>query len=35
MPGDRERCMECGMDDYIPKPYILDTLEAALRKWLA
>jgi two-component system, sensor histidine kinase and response regulator len=35
MTGDREKCLDSGMDDYITKPYTLDTLETMLRKWLA
>ncbi len=35
MSGDRERCLEVGMDDYIGKPVQRDKLESVLRKWLA
>jgi signal transduction histidine kinase/ActR/RegA family two-component response regulator len=35
MSGDRERCLEVGMDDYIGKPVQRDQLETVLRKWLA
>jgi len=35
MSGDRERCLEVGMDDYIGKPVQRDHLESVLRKWLA
>jgi len=35
MSGDRERCMEVGMDDYIGKPVQRDQLESVLRKWLS
>ncbi len=34
MEGDRERCLEAGMDDYISKPIKLDALKAALEAWL-
>jgi len=34
MSGDRERCLEVGMDDYIGKPVQRDHLNAVLRKWL-
>jgi CheY-like chemotaxis protein len=30
MAGDRERCFEAGMEDYVSKPIDLDTLAAAL-----
>ena len=35
MKGDRERCLEHGMDDYISKPVQPDALLEALEKWLA
>jgi CheY-like chemotaxis protein/HPt (histidine-containing phosphotransfer) domain-containing protein len=34
MKGDRERCLEAGMDDYVTKPVTPETLEAALRRWV-
>ncbi|HYC84774.1 MAG TPA: response regulator, partial [Chryseosolibacter sp.] len=33
MPGDRETCMQAGMDDYISKPIKIDALTAVLEKW--
>jgi signal transduction histidine kinase/DNA-binding response OmpR family regulator len=32
--GERERCIEAGMDDYITKPVIKSTIEKAILKWL-
>ncbi len=34
MHGDRERCVEAGMDDYIAKPVTLDSLMLLLHRWL-
>ena len=33
LTGDRERCLEAGMDDYISKPVRPDELEAKLLAW--
>lgn len=34
MSGDRERCLDVGMDDYIGKPVQRDQLAIVLKKWL-
>ena len=34
MKGDRERCLQEGMDDYVSKPIVPADLNAALEKWL-
>ena len=33
MQGDRERCLEAGMDDYITKPLQPKVLFSALDRW--
>jgi two-component system, sensor histidine kinase and response regulator len=32
--GDRERCLEAGMDDYLAKPFSRAALRETLRRWL-
>jgi signal transduction histidine kinase/ligand-binding sensor domain-containing protein/ActR/RegA family two-component response regulator len=34
MQGDRERCLEAGMDDYVPKPCERDQLRRILSRWV-
>ena len=34
LAGDRERCLEAGMDDYLSKPISPEKLDAKIREWL-
>ena len=34
MVGDRERCLEAGMDDYVTKPFRYEDIKALLERWL-
>lgn len=34
MPGDRQRCLDAGMNDYVSKPVHADEIDAILRRFL-
>jgi signal transduction histidine kinase/CheY-like chemotaxis protein len=34
MKGDRDRCLDAGMDDYLAKPYNKEQLESILNRWV-
>ncbi len=34
MQGDREKCLEAGMDDYLPKPINRDEIFNMINKWI-
>jgi PAS domain S-box-containing protein len=33
LQGDREKCLEAGMDDYIAKPIMIEEIQRALTQW--
>ena len=35
LKGDREQCLDAGMDDYVAKPVDIDQLEACIDKWIS
>ncbi|MDJ0692188.1 MAG: response regulator [Xenococcaceae cyanobacterium MO_188.B32] len=34
MSGDRQKCLDAGMDDYISKPVDINNLTTVIQKWL-
>jgi CheY-like chemotaxis protein len=34
MEGDRQKCLDVGMSDYLTKPYRLEQLQEVLERWL-
>lgn len=35
LSGDRERCLEAGMDDYLAKPFTLEQLQSKIQHWIS
>lgn len=33
LDGDKEKCMEAGMDDYISKPFMIEEIVERIKKW--
>lgn len=33
MPGDRKKCLDAGMDDYLTKPHQPEALDQIIKKW--
>ncbi len=33
MVGDKERCLQHGMSDYLPKPVTMSSLQICLARW--
>jgi CheY-like chemotaxis protein len=34
LSSDKERCLQCGMNDYLSKPFQLDDIRTKLQDWL-
>lgn len=34
LDGDKEKCFEAGMDDFLTKPFKIETLSALIEKWI-
>jgi CheY-like chemotaxis protein len=35
MVGEKDKCLEYGMNDYVSKPIVEDDLEVIIHKWLS
>lgn len=33
LPGDKERCLQAGMDDFVTKPITVESIKTILKKW--
>ena len=33
LEGDKKKCIDAGMDDYISKPFMIEEIEDSIRKW--
>lgn len=33
--GDKQKCLEAGMDDYLSKPFTMQQFESTVRRWLS